>query len=267
MRGLRSVHVVVLGYATFRIVLLGDAVQAIAPDDPRVAWPLLTIREAAWNLAVAASTFRDWARGYRRLNRLAQPAVVGEPVVTCLPPRGRDATVPLVGLVEGLVLAAIRQTGVPLQRIRPALAVLSREIDLDHALASRALYSDGAEVLYDYTHAVGSDLSDVAENLVIVRSGQHVFADAIRDYLKLITFGDDGWPDRVALPAYRSARVVVDPRVAFGRPIFEHGGARVEDVIDRWRAGESALDLAHDFGVSAEEIEDAARATSIRAAA
>lgn len=238
--------------------------KSIAPEDPRVAVPLLTVREAAWNLAVAESTFRDWARGYRRPGN--RP-VIGAPVVTCLPPRGRDATVPLIGLVEGLVLAAFRRTGVPLQRIRPALAVLGEEIGLEHALASRGLYSDGAEVLYDFAHRESNDLADVADNLVAVRSGQRVFADVIRDYLELVTFGADGWPDRVALPAYRSARVIVDPRLAFGRPIFERGGARVEDVLDRWRAGESNVELAEDFGVSEEEIEDAKRATSIRAAA
>jgi uncharacterized protein (DUF433 family) len=241
-------------------------VKALSPEDPRVAWPLLTVREAAWNLAVAESTFRDWARGYRRQNGRAQE-VVGEPVVTCLPGRRRDASIPLVGLVEGLVLHAFRTTGVPLQRIRPALTVLRQEIGLEHALASKGLYSDGAEVLYDYAHRHGSELGALAESLVVVRSGQYVFVDTIRDYLKLITFAKDGWPDRISLPAYRSAKVIVDPRLAFGRPIFEHGGARVEDVIDRWRAGESAADLANDFGVSAEEIEDAARATSIRAAA
>lgn len=240
--------------------------KPISPDDPRIAWPLLTVREAAWNLAIPESTFRDWALGYRRQDR-ATRTVVGEPIVTCLPGRRRDASIPLVGLVEGLVLAAFRETGVPLQRIRPAIAVLRREIGLDHALASRGLYSDGAEVLYDFARREGGELDEVAEDLVIVRSGQHVFADAIRDYLELITFGADGWPERVTLPAYRSAKVIVDPRLAFGRPIFEHGGARVEDVIDRWRAGESPEALADDFGVSAGEIEDAARATSIRAAA
>ena len=102
--------------------------------------------------------------------------VVGEQVVTCLPSRGRDATVPLIGLVEGLVLAAFRKTGVPLQRIRPALTVLGREIGLEHALASRGLYSDGAEVLYDFASREGNPLGDVTEDLVVVRSGQHVFA-------------------------------------------------------------------------------------------
>jgi hypothetical protein len=36
-----------------------------------------------------------------------------------------------------------------MQRIRPAIDVLSQEVGLEHALASRRLYTDGAEVLFD----------------------------------------------------------------------------------------------------------------------
>jgi uncharacterized protein (DUF433 family) len=79
-------------------------------------------------------------------------------------------------------------------------------------------------------------------------------------------FDPDGWPSALRLPAYRSAVVVVDPARAFGRPLFEHGGARVEDILDRRQAGESFAELARDFGAPIEEIEDAARATAARAA-
>ena len=67
------------------------------------------------------------------------------------------------------MLSAFRRAGVPLQRIRPAVDVLSREIGLEHALASEHLYTDGAEVLFDFA----TERSD--ENLlelVVVRTGQ-----------------------------------------------------------------------------------------------
>ena len=57
---------------------------------------------------------------------------------------------PFIGFAEAYVLSAFRRAGVPLQRIRPAVDVLSSEIGLEHALASKKLYTDGAEVLYDY---------------------------------------------------------------------------------------------------------------------
>jgi len=42
---------------------------------------------------------------------------------------------PFVGFAQAFVLGALRR--VPMQRIRPAVAKLSAEIGLDHALASQ----------------------------------------------------------------------------------------------------------------------------------
>ena len=47
----------------------------------------------------------------------------------------------------------MRRSGVPLQRDRPALEQLDAQFGLAHALASRRLYTDGAEVLFDYAEA------------------------------------------------------------------------------------------------------------------
>jgi uncharacterized protein (DUF433 family) len=70
----------------------------------------------------------------------------------------------------------------------------------------------------------------------------------------------------VQLPAYRHAEVVVDPQVAFGLPLVVHGGARVEDLVDRFIAGDSVADIADDFGVPPDEVEDVIRVAT-RAAA
>ena len=83
------------------------------------------------------------------------------------------------------------------------------------------------------------DEDDLLE-LVVVRTGQHQFSEVVRDYLKRITYGSDGWASRVRLPSYQRAEVVVDPRIAFGLPLVVHGGARVEDLVDRFVAGDSA---------------------------
>ena len=46
------------------------------------------------------------------------------------------------------MLAAFRNAGVSLQHIRAVVAILEREIGIEHALASRRLYTDGAVILY-----------------------------------------------------------------------------------------------------------------------
>ncbi|HEY7830287.1 MAG TPA: hypothetical protein VIC06_06965 [Solirubrobacteraceae bacterium] len=219
---------------------------AIRTDDSRVARPVFTLREAAVYLGLPKSTLHSWAR----------PAGGALPVVTCFPPHGREATVPFIGFAEAYVLAAFRRAGVPMQRIRPAVEVLSSGIGVEHALASKSLYTDGAEVLYDYA---ASEHDEELRGLTVVRTGQRQFAEIVRDYLKRITYGDDGWASQVRLPAYGRAQVIVNPRRAFGLPLVVHGGARVEDLVDRFVAGDTLADIAEDFGVPEPEVEDVVR--------
>lgn len=231
-------------------------------DDVRFATPLYTLAEAARILDVPAATFQTWARGYIR-RPAGRPPVVGRPIVTAFAPTGRQASVPFVGLAEGFVLAAIRKQGVPLQRIRPALAALDKELGLEHVLASKRLYTDGAEVLFDY--AEHSD-DPSARELVVVRHGQRVFSEVIESYLRRVTFAADGWASRIRLPQYGRAEVIADPRFRFGQAAFVHGRATVTDVLERFWAGEGLDTLSEEFGVPKIELEDAVRVASRRAA-
>lgn len=160
--------------------------QPLGRDDPRVNAPLFTLRESAAYLYTPVSTLHAWAHPKD-----------GGPLVTVLPRAGRQATVPFIGFAEAFVLSPLRKAGLPMQRIRPAVAKLSDEIGLDHALASQRVYTD--------------------------------------------------------------ANVTVDPRQAFGQPLVVHGGARVEDLVDRFQAGDGFAEIAGDFGVPAEEVEDVIR--------
>lgn len=227
--------------------------RTIGADDARVARAIFTLRETAAYLGLPKSTVQWWAR----------PPGRKTPLITCFPRRGREATVPFIGFAEAYVLSAFRRAGVPLQRIRPAVEVLSRTIGIEHALATKQLYTDGAEVLYDY--AVKRDEGELLE-LVVVRTQQHQFSEIVKDYLKRIHYGGDGWATSVELPTYRSAGVIVDPNVAFGLPLVAHGGARVEDLVDRFQAGDGIADIANDFGVPAEEVEDVLRVATRTAA-
>lgn len=235
----------------------------------RFRTPLYTDREAALYLGVPASTFESWAKGYVR-RFPDRPQVRGAPVLTRLATHRRvDASIPFVGLAEGLVLAAIRRCGVPLQRIRPALERLQAEIGFEHALASRQLYTDGAEVLYDFAQRSGdSRPGQGARQLVVVRNDQRVFNEVIERYLRRVKFAPDGYAQSIRLPHYTVAEVIADPARSFGQPVFARGGARVEDVLGLFRSGESLSTVSEEFGVPAEHVEDALRvATSVGLAA
>lgn len=233
--------------------------------DIRFDTPLYSLSEAARYLGVPNSTFASWAKGYVRRSS-DRTTVTGEPVLYVV--SGKQSTsISFIGLAEGMVLAAIRKTGVPMQRIRPALLALQDEIGIDHALASQRLYSDGAEVLYDFAEGPDASASEgLAHDLVVLRNGQRVFTDVVTDYLQRIEYGPDGYAKLIHLPGYSRRQVVADPTRSFGQPVFVHGAARVSDVLDRFQAGESLPDLSEDFGVPIEDLEDALRVASRRAA-
>jgi uncharacterized protein (DUF433 family) len=208
---------------------------------------------------VPRATLDTWVRGYVR-HPAGRKIVRGQALLTSLP--GGRLTIPFVGLAEGMVLAAFRETGLPLQRIRPALERLEKEMGLEHALASQHLYTDGAELLFDYAEARGDKQ---LRFLTVVRSGQRVFHDIIDQYLKRIDY-DRGWAARLALPITEKPLLLADPERAFGQPIFVHGGARLADVIGRIEAGEEEEAVAEDYGIPLTDVQ-AALAAPIRAAA
>ena len=228
---------------------------------------LYGIGEAAGYLAVPRSTLATWAYGYER-RRPGTSVFRADPVITAVrPERPDEPAVPFIGLAEAYALTAFRKAGVPMQRIRPAIDVLAQELGLQHALASRRLYTDGAEVLYDYAqHAGDTPEGESARELVVVRNNQRVFNEVVDLYLRRIDFASDGYAQLIRLPQYQAAEVTVDPDHAFGRPRFTHGGASVDDVIDLFRAGEPVDAVADEFGLSRDEVEDAIRVVT-RAAA
>ena len=81
------------------------------------------------------------------------------------------------------------------------------------------------------------------------RTQQRQLSEVVKGYLKRIHYGGDGWADSVRLPAYANSKVIVDPRIAFGLPLVVHGGARVEDLVDRFQAGDPVKEIAADFSI------------------
>lgn len=153
-----------------------------------------------------------------------------------------------------------------MQRIRPALARLERGLGIRHALAHKRLYTDGAELLYDFSESHKDEAGRAARRLVVIRNRQYVFTEVIEEYLRGFRYSADGYVELFRVPGYRRAEVVVDPLRSSGSPIFVIGGYRVEDLVNRFLAGESISDLRDEFEVPEDHIEDAIRVASRRAA-
>lgn len=228
----------------------------------RFATPLYGVGEAAGYLGVPPSTLMDWAYGYRWRRADGRLATAGPVITAVRPGRRHGAVLPFIGLAEAYALAAFRRAGVPLQRVRPAIDALRHELGMEHPLASRRLYADGAEILYDYAQR-----AEDSPELVVVRSSQLVFAEgAAARYLRWVQFAADGYAQVIRLPQYRLAEVTVDADHAFGRPRFVRGGAEVANVAGLCLAGEAAETVAAEFGLTQADVEEAVHVAT-RAAA
>lgn len=223
--------------------------------DLRFDVPLYTLTEASRYLIVPRSTLETWANGYER-RPASRPVVKGDPIITSLAQSAHGyAQLPFVGVAEAYVLNAFRRAGVPMQRIRPSIDWLLRNVG-PHALASKDLYTDGAEVLWNFAQQSGEGSPDdqVVKHLIVPRSGQYVFKDIVKHYLTQINFDDDKYARTIRLPQYGSADVVLDPYRGYGQPVFDGSGARVADALGPLRAGETFEAVAADYGVSEEDL-------------
>ena len=83
------------------------------------------------------------------------------------------------------------------------------------------------------------------------------------DHLKRVEW--DSWKFPVRLYPFVFAEptsehaIAIDPNIAFGRPVVLKGGVGTETIAERIDAGESINDLAADYDLNPEEIEEAVR--------
>lgn len=171
--------------------------------------------------------------------------------MSSLPHTGYDASIPFIGFAEAFVLQAVRRAGVPRTRIRPGVEAVKTELGLEHALASELLYTDGAELLVKYASA---------DEMEVARTKQRQLTATVLDQLQLVTYGRDGYASQIRLPGFGTTEVVIDPAVAFGAPLVVKAGARVQDLLDRFWAGEGVSAIAADFEIGADSVETVIRA-------
>lgn len=233
-----------------------------APD-PREL-PNYRLPEAAHYLRIPESTLRTWIFGqaYRTTAgmRMSRPIIA---IANETPPR-----LSFVNMVEAHVLSAIRyQHGVSLQAARRAVEYLTREFHSRHPLAEEQFQTDGVSLFVERLGLL--DLS---------APGQFAMPEILRALLRRIDRDKHGLAVRLypfsrrALPTApaleESPRVVViDPRVAFGRPALSGTGVTTLSIAERFDAGESIEALAKDYGRPRDEIEEAIRCELTRDAA
>lgn len=220
--------------------------------DQRFVVPILTAQGASVHLDIPPSTVKEWI----------SPGP-GEPQATVhsvLPETPRGPRLPFVALVEAQILRGLRQSGLSMQEIRAGVDRLRRNTGNEYVLATRDIATDGVALLYNA--AVG-----VAPEWVRARDGQGAIRAVVDMVRRYVHFAADGFAERLTLPRYRDARVIIDPNFAFGQPVLAESKIRVESIADLFYGGGEAVEtIAEEFDLTTVEVEAVLRVLARRVA-
>lgn len=225
------------------------------PDDPRLL-PAYTVAEAARYVRMPEVTLRSWVAG--RLYPVQGRQRSSKPLIELDDPKGQYLS--FLNLVEAHVLAAIRRRyGVRLPKVRGALDYVRREFDVPRPLIDQAFQTDGLDLFVErYGKLINAS-----------RQGQQAMKEIMSVYLQRIERDTRGLPIKLypftrdtesdAAPKSDPRLVVITPGVSFGRPVIAGTGIPVSAIYERYKAGDSISDLARDFRLEPDAVEEAIR--------
>ena len=213
--------------------------------------PAYGVAEAAHYLLVPRATLRSWVVGmsYRNdgerrfFKRVIHPAATSPVALS------------FINLIEAHVLAAIRRRHrVDMPAVRRTIDFLKREFGSAHPLADHKFETDGVNLF----------ISHYGDFISVSQGGQLAVRDLLKAHLRRIDRDDKGLPLRL-YPFTRvdeteqPKNIVIDPFISFGKAVITGTGISTDIVAERFKAGESADELASDYGCAREKIEEAIR--------
>lgn len=218
--------------------------------DPREL-PAYSLWEAAHYLGLPKATLRSWAIGQHY--GMGGTRHFFKPLIHL--PDPERSLLSFVNLTEAYVLSAIRrQHQIPLQQVRIALRYLEREFRSRHPLADEQFETDGTSLF----------VQKLDQLINLSQDGQLAMKALLATYLRRIERDPSGAVARLYLLTRRGAAdqprtVLVDPRLAFGKPVLARRGIPTAAIAERYKAGDATDQLARDYDCERQEIEEAIR--------
>lgn len=211
--------------------------------------PAYPLQEAARYLKLPPATLRSWCLG-RHYNTSA-----GSKQFTAIvtPASRRPPLLSFWNLIEAHVLRALRTDhGVSVKHVRKAVGYAERELGIKRLLLSEQLMANAGQLF----------LSRYGELIDLSASGQLAMRKVLEAHLRRVEW--DAWrfpvrlfPFLVSDATAIERPIVIDPAIAFGRPVLQSRGVTTAVIAERIDAGESVEDIATDYDLTTEEIERA----------
>lgn len=210
--------------------------------------PAYPVAEAAHYLRLPPATLRSWVAG--RSYPKGQGQGHFQPLIK--PAQGKPPVLSFWNLIEAHVLRSLRtEHGLPVRELRKAIRYAEKEMSIDHLLLRKDLCTHAGQVFLD----------QYGKLISLNASGQLALRMVFEEYLRRVEWDEWQFPVRLYpfLPGEsRTQRsIAIDPAIAFGRPVVLSKGVSTGAIAERIDAGEAVTDLADDYGMTPEEIEQA----------
>lgn len=139
----------------------------------------------------------------------------------------------------------------PLDAVRHALRFAERELGIDQLLLREELRTAGGELFLDrYGELVNLSASgQLAMRRIFEAHLERVEWGELRSAIRLYPF--------VLAESADEKPIVIDPEISFGRPVVGRAFVSTRSILERIDAGETVAELARDYELTAEAIEEA----------
>jgi uncharacterized protein (DUF433 family) len=208
-----------------------------------------TLNEAARYLRLPAATLRSWVLGRRY--PIAEGSGEFSPLIR--PASQRPPLLSFANLIEAHVLRSLRtEHGVPVKALRGALAYAEKALGIERLLLRPELRADAGRIFLDR----------YGELIELSASGQLAMRRLFEEHLKRVEWDSFKFPVRLypflsAAAPSGECPIVIDPRIAFGRPVVVRKAISTSAIAERVDAGETVDDIAADYDLGRSEIEQA----------
>lgn len=139
-----------------------------------------------------------------------------------------------------------------MKALRDALAYAERTLGIDRLLLRPELRTDAGKVFLDR----------YGELIELTASGQLAMRKLFLDHLNRVEYDATRFPARLypflsAVTPDEDRPIVIDPLIAFGRPVVERKAISTSAIVERVDAGESVDHVAADYDLRPSEVEQA----------
>lgn len=215
-------------------------------------FPRYSISEAAFYIHVPATTLVAWTVGQdyktsQGTHRVFHPLIE--------PADPKNNLLSFYNLVEGHILRATREKGVPLRNVRKAIEYIRETIPGPHPLLTHDFEVSGKDVF----------IRHLGLTICATKHGQIAMRKILEKYLKRVVRDKNNLPIQVF--PINTRRLAIHALVSSGKPVVKGTGIVASVLWGRQQTGEDISEIAADYGLRQREVEEAIEEYHWKAAA